>query len=92
MLAPTVGKALRVGALTGLANTGVSKLLGSGLYLKKRGSVCKMETDGKGLYLTPHPTNEFEQYGYGLYLVQDSKVQDGSGIIFGKHSPFSKVP
>ena len=92
MLAPAAGKALGIGALTGLANTGVSKLLGNGIYLKKPNVVTKMETDGKGLYLTPHPTNDFYQYGYGLYLVQNSKIQDGSGIIFGKNSPFSKVP
>ena len=92
MLLPTVAKTLGLGALGGLAQGTVSKILGNGLYLRKPGSVCKIETDGKGLYLTPYPSNDFKQYGYGLYLVQDSKVQDSSGIIFGKNSPFSKIP
>ena len=42
-----------VGALSGLASTGVQKLIGNGLYLKKGGSLCQIETDGKGLYLGP---------------------------------------
>ena len=92
MLLPTVAKTLGLGALGGLAQGAVNKILGNGFYLKKPGSVCKIETDGKGLYLTPQPIADFDQYGYGLYLVQDSNVQEGSGIIFGKNSPFSKIP
>ena len=45
--------ALGVGALSLLASTGVQKLIGNGLYLKKGGSVCLIETDEKGLYLGP---------------------------------------
>ena len=91
---PAIGKALGVGALSGLASTGVSKILGNGIYLKKPNSVCKIETDGKGLYLTPQPTNDFfDQHGYGLYIVDESGAsQIGSGILFGKNSPFSKIP
>ena len=91
---PAIGKALGVGALSGLASTGVSKILGNGIYLKKPNSVCKIETDGKGLYLTPQPTNDFfDQHGYGLYLVDETGTsQIGSGILFGKNSPFSKIP
>ena len=91
---PAIGKALGVGALSGLASTGVSKILGNGVYLKKPNSVCNIKTDGKGLYLTPQPTNDFfDQHGYGLYLVDDSGAsQIGSGILFGKNSPFSKIP
>ena len=91
---PAVGKALGIGALSGLASSGVSKILGNGVYLKKPNSVCKVETDGRGLYLTPQPTNDFfDQHGYGLYVVDDSGVsQVGSGILFGKNSPFSKIP
>ena len=91
---PAIGKALGVGALSGLASSGVSKILGNGVYLKKPNSVCKMETDGKGLYLTPQPTNDFfDQHGYGLYVVDDTGVsQVGSGLLFGKNSPFSKIP
>ena len=39
MLAKTVLQALGVGALSGLASTGVQKAIGSGLYLKKGGLV-----------------------------------------------------
>ena len=91
---PAVGKALGVGALSGLAGNLVNKILGNGLYLKKPNSVCKIETDGRGLYLTPQPSNDFfDQHGYGLYMVDDLGVsQVGSGILFGKNSPFSKIP
>ena len=91
---PAVGKALGIGALSGLASSGVSKIMGNGLYLKKPNSVCKVETDGKGLYLTPQPTNDFfDQHGYGLYLVDETGAEQvGSGILFGKNSPFSKIP
>ena len=37
-----------VGALSGLASTGVQKAMGSGLYLKKGGLVSQVETDGHG--------------------------------------------
>ena len=92
--APAIGKALGIGALSGLANAGVSKILGNGVYLKKPNSVCKIETDGKGLYLSPQPnTDFFDQHGYGLYAVDETGVsQVGSGILFGKNSPFSKIP
>ena len=50
-LTGTVLPALGVEALAGLASSGVQKLIGNGLYLKKGGSVCRIETDGKGLYL-----------------------------------------
>jgi len=43
MIAKTVLPALGVGALRGLASTGVSKVLGNGLYLKKGGCVCSIE-------------------------------------------------
>ena len=54
MLAKTVLPALGVGALNGLASTGVQKAMGEGLYLKKGGCVCQVETDGQGLYLKPY--------------------------------------
>ena len=37
---------LEVGALSGLASTGVQKLIGNGLYLKKGSGVCRIETNG----------------------------------------------
>ena len=47
----TVLPAFGVEALSGLASTGFQKLIGNGLYLKKEGRVCQIETDGRGLYL-----------------------------------------
>ena len=41
----TVLPALRVGALSGLVSTGVQKLIGNWLYLKKGSGVCRIETD-----------------------------------------------
>ena len=52
-LTGTVLPALGVGALSGLASSGVKKRIGNGLYLKKGRGVCQIETDGKGLYLGP---------------------------------------
>ena len=54
MIAKTVLPALGVGALSGLASSGVQKAMGSGLYLRKGGCVCQVETDGSGLYLKPY--------------------------------------
>ena len=45
LVVKTVLPALGVGALSGLASSGVQKAMGSGLYLKKGGSVCQVETD-----------------------------------------------
>ena len=62
-LTGTVLPALGVGALSELASTGVQKLIGNGLYLKKLGSMCQIETDGKGLYLEPTSGKGFETVG-----------------------------
>ena len=73
---PTVAKSLGIGALTGLASTGVNKILGNGLYLSKGGKTCQIETDGNGLYLTPaQPIN-----GNGLFLYKDGKIA-GEGLV-----------
>ena len=48
-LTGTVLPPLGVGALSGLASTGVQKLIGNGLYLKKGDSVCRIEIDREGL-------------------------------------------
>ena len=47
----TVLPASGVGALSGVASTGLQKLIGNGLYLKKGSGVCRLETDGEGQYL-----------------------------------------
>ena len=69
-LTGTILPALGVGALLGLASTGVQKLIGNGLCLKNGGSVCRIEIDGEGLYLGPTSSKGFETVGNGLYLMK----------------------
>ena len=52
-LTGTVLPAVGVGALSRVGSTGFQKLTGNILYLKKRGRVCQIETDGSGLFLGP---------------------------------------
>ena len=72
---------LATGALSGLASTGVSKLFGNGLYLKKGGTIAQVETDGKGVYLRPYKGKGLGSRGNGLYLKQGKNIYDGSGIL-----------
>ena len=81
MLAKTVLPALGVGALTGLASSGVQKVMGQGLYLKKGGCVCQVETVGKGLYLGPVSGSGFAAVGDGLYLKKSGILYDGKGLL-----------
>ena len=90
-LTGTVLPAFAVGALSGLASTCVQKLIGNGLYLKKGGSVCQMETDGERLYLGPTSDKGFETVGSGLYLMKQGGLYDGRGLIFGSNSPFKNI-
>ena len=83
---------LGIGALTGVANAGVQKLMGKGLYLKKGGCVCRVETDVKGLYLDPVNGSGLRLFGDGLYLKQGNKFMDGKGLILGPNSPFKNIP
>ena len=69
-LTGTVLPALGVGALSGLASTGVQKLIGNGLYLKKGRGVCQIGTDGEGMYLGPASGKGFETEGNGLCLMK----------------------
>ena len=71
-LTGTVLPALGVGALSGLASTGVQKLVGNGLYIKKGRCVCEVETDGRGLY-EPTSGKGFSKLGDGLYLKKRRK-------------------
>ena len=92
MIAKTVLPALGVGALSGLASTGVSKAMGSGLYLKKGGLVNRVETDGRGLYLSPYKGKGLNSHGDGLYLKQGGSIYDGKGLLLGPNSPFANIP
>jgi len=74
LLTGTVLPALGVGALSGLASTGAQKLVGNGLYLKKGGCVCQIETDGKGLCLAPSSGKGLESLGNGLYLKKKGDI------------------
>ena len=60
-LTETVSLALVVEALSGLASTGLQKLIGNGLFLKKGSGVWRIETDGEGLYLGPVNGDELER-------------------------------
>ena len=75
--------ALATGALSGLASTGVSKLFGDGLYLKKGGMIAQVETDGQGLYLKPYKGKGLASRGNGLYLKRGKSITDGSGLLTG---------
>ena len=78
----TVLPTLGVGALSGFASRSVQKLIGNGLYLKKRGSVCRIETDGEGLYPGPTSGKGFVTVGNGLYLMKQGGLYDGRGLIW----------
>ena len=80
-LAKKAVPALATGALSGLASTGVSKLFGNGLYLKKGGMIAQVETDGQGLYLRPYKGKGLGSRGNGIYLKQGKRITDGRGIL-----------
>ena len=93
MVAKTVLPVLGIGALSGLASSGVQKAMGSGLlYLKKGGCVSQVKKDGHGLYLEPYKGKGLQSYGDGLYLKQGGKLYDGKGRLLGPNSPFANIP
>ena len=92
MIAKIVLPALGVGALSGLASTGVSKAMGLVLYLNKGGLVNRVEMDGHGLYLSPYKGKGLNSYGNGLYLKQGGNIYDGKGLLLGPNSPFANIP
>ena len=91
-LTETVLPALGVGALSGLASTGVQKLIGNGLHLKKGGRVCRRETDGEGLYLGSTSGKGFGTVDNGLYLMKQGGLYDGIGLILGPNGPLKNIP
>ena len=66
-LTGTVLPALGVEALSELASTGVQKLIGNVLYLKKGSGVCRIETDGEGRHLEPTSGKGFETVGNMIF-------------------------
>ena len=72
---------LATGALSGLASSGVSKLFGDGLYLKKGGTIAQVETDGQGVYLRPYKGKGLGSRGNGLYLKRGKNIYNGSGFL-----------
>ena len=93
-LTGTVLPALGVGALSGLASTGVQKLVGNGLYLKKGGCVCEIRPAGQRVILEPIRSNEITKLGNGLYLKEGGKMYPckGKGLLLGPNSPFKDIP
>ena len=90
-LTGTVLPALGVGALSWLASTGVQKLTGNGLYLKKGSGVCRIETDGESLYLGRASGKGYETVGNGHYLMKQGGLHDGRGLMLGPNSPFKYI-
>ena len=90
-LTGTVLPALGFGALSGLASMVVQKLIGNGLYLKKRSGVWRIETHESGLYLGPASGKGFETVGNGLYLMKQGGLYDGRGVILGPNSLFKNI-
>ena len=88
----TVLPSLGVEALSGLASTEVQKLIGNGLYVKNGSGVCRIESDGEGLYLGPASGKGFETVGNGLYLMKQGGLYDGRGLILGPNSPLKNIP
>ena len=91
-LTGTVLPALGVGALSELASTGVQKLIGNGLYLKKSSGLCRIETYLEGLSLGPVNGDAFETVRNGLYLMKQDGLYDGGGLILCPNSPFKNIP
>ena len=90
-LTGTVLPALGVGALSGLATTGVQKLIGNGLYLKKGGSVSDWNW-WERVYLGQTSGKWFETVGNCLYVMKQGGLYGGRGLILGPNGPFKILP
>jgi len=91
-IAKTVLPALGVGALPSLASTGVHKLVGDRLHIKKGGCMCEVETDGKRVLLEPADGKSLKKLGNGLYLRKEGKIYDRKGLLLGAQSPLKNIP
>ena len=54
--------------------------------------MCRIETDGEGLYLGPTSGKGFETVWKGLYLMKQGGLYVGRGLILGPNSPFNNIP
>ena len=93
-LATKILPALLSGLATGVVSGAVEKAMssGDGLYLHKKGRCYQVQkTEGDGLFLTPHQRLQ-EMSGDGLFLRHGDNIYNGSGLIFGKNSPFKNIP
>ena len=54
--------------------------------------MCRIETDGEGLYLGLTSGKGFEIVGNVLYLMKQGGLYDGRGLILGPNSPFKNIP
>ena len=54
--------------------------------------MCRIETDGEGLYLRPANGKGSEIVGNGLYLMNQGGLYDGRALILGPNSPFKNSP
>jgi len=90
---PTIAKTLLPGIAMGAASAGIEKAIkGTGLYMKRGGSMCSVETEGKGLYLRKVTTPRGIT-GNGLYhRTPTGYVTVGKGLILGPNSPFKNIP
>ena len=86
---PTLLTGLATGVIGGLAEKAISKS-GSGLFFGKRGrGVTQIHlVEGGGLYLSPLSYDE----DYDGMWMKDGNETYGSGLIFGKNSPFRNIP
>ena len=53
--------------------------------------MCRIETDGVGLYLGPASGKGFETVGNGLYFIKQGGLYDGRGLILGPNSSFKNI-
>jgi len=82
---------LATGALSGLASTGVSKLMGSAIYIKRGGRSYKMVPHAAGLYLKPWSGSGLDGVGDGLYMRKGTEFVNGAGLILGNDNPISNA-
>ena len=54
--------------------------------------MCRIETDGEGLYLGPASGKGFETVGNGLYLMKQGGLYDARGLILVPDSSFKNSP